>query len=57
MRVIDCECGAVVQAANDDDLVARWREHMEHEHPDSGRDDEDTVRKLVSERAYTATDS
>lgn len=56
MRVIDCECGAVVQAANDDDLVARVREHLESDHADSDLDD-DAVRKLVSERAYTATDS
>ena len=56
MRVIDCECGAVVQAANDDDLAARVRDHMESDHPGSDIDD-DAVRKLVSERAYTATDS
>ena len=56
MRVIDCECGDVIGAANDDDLVARVREHLEHDHPDSDRAEE-TVRKLVSERAYTATDS
>ena len=56
MRVIDCECGEVVNAANDDDLVQRVREHLESDHPDSDSSDE-AARRLVSERAYTATDS
>ena len=56
MRVIDCECGEVVSAANDDDLVRRVREHLESDHPDSDSSDE-AARRLVSERAYTATDS
>jgi predicted small metal-binding protein len=56
MRVIDCECGAVVQAANDDDLVRRVREHLESDHPDSDAS-EDAARRLVSQGAYTATDS
>jgi hypothetical protein len=56
MRVIDCQCGAVIGAGNDDDLVARVREHLEQEHPDADRAEE-AVRRLVSERAYTATDS
>ncbi len=56
MRVIDCECGAVVQAANDDDLARRVRDHMESDHPDSEVDDE-AVRKLIAERAYSATDA
>ncbi len=56
MQVIDCECGAVVQAANDDELVARMRDHLDEDHPDSGLDDE-AIRRMVSERAYAATDS
>ena len=56
MRVIDCECGEVVSAANDDDLVRRVREHLESDHPDADASDE-AARRLVSERAYTATDS
>ena len=56
MRVIDCECGAVVQAANDDELVRRVRAHVDEEHPDMSLDDEDAER-LVAERAYTATDA
>jgi len=56
MRVIDCECGEVVQAANDDDLVPRVREHLESDHPEADSSD-GAARRLVSERAYTATDS
>lgn len=56
MRVIDCDCGEVVQAANDDDLARRMSEHLESDHPDADASDEAT-RRLVSERAYTATDS
>ena len=56
MRVIDCECGAVVKAGNDDDLVDRVLEHMAERHADEGHEQEDAER-LVADRAYTATDS
>ena len=56
MRVIDCECGAIVQAANDEELVGQVREHVAQEHPDMSLDEED-AKRLVSERAYTATDA
>jgi hypothetical protein len=56
MRVIDCECGAVVGAANDDDLVERFREHLVEHHPETDRDDE-KLRSFVADNAYTATDS
>jgi predicted small metal-binding protein len=56
MRVIDCDCGATLQAANDDDLARRVREHVDDAHPDMQLDDQQ-VQGLVSEKAYTATDS
>jgi predicted small metal-binding protein len=56
MRVIDCDCGATLQAANDDDLAARVREHVDEAHTDMQLDDEQ-IRALVSEQAYTASDS
>jgi predicted small metal-binding protein len=56
MRVIDCECGHTLQAANDDDLVKVAREHMGEKHPDMELDDEG-VRKLVADQAYEATDA
>ena len=33
-RVIHCECGQVVQADTDDDLVASVEEHVARDHPD-----------------------
>lgn len=56
MRVVDCDCGTIVQAANDDELVDRLREHFAEDHPDTDRGDA-ALRRLVAERAYTATDS
>ena len=56
MRVIDCDCGTTLQAANDDELVGAVREHVEQDHPDMDLDDEG-VRELVAAKAYSATDS
>jgi len=56
MRVIDCECGKTLQAANDDDLTAAVREHVAEDHPDMDLSDEQ-ARELVSSRAYDAQDS
>jgi hypothetical protein len=56
MRVLDCDCGKTLQAANDDDLATQVREHADAEHPDMQLD-EQQVRQLVSDRAYEASDS
>jgi len=56
MRVIDCECGHTLQAANDDDLVNVAREHVNEVHPDMEMDDEQ-LRALVADKAYDATDA
>jgi predicted small metal-binding protein len=56
MRVIDCDCGRTLQAANDDDLVKQTRAHLEEEHPEGQRSD-DEVREFVAAKAYEATDS
>jgi predicted small metal-binding protein len=56
MRVIDCDCGQTLQAANDDDLVKQARAHVDEQHPDLDMSD-DQVRELVSTKAYEATDS
>jgi predicted small metal-binding protein len=56
MRVIECECGDVVQAANDDDLLKEIRRHMEAHHPDTETSEED-LRGLVERKAYDAGDS
>ena len=56
MRVIDCDCGATLQAANDDELVAAVTEHVQSDHPDMDLG-EDGARDLVASKAYSATDS
>ncbi len=56
MRVIDCDCGVTLSAANDDELVASVLEHVKSDHPDMQLDD-DGARELVAKRAYSATDS
>ena len=56
MRVIDCDCGETLQAANDDDLANRVREHVDAAHPDMQLD-EQQVRQMVTEQAYEASDS
>jgi predicted small metal-binding protein len=56
MRVIDCDCGKTLQAANDDDLATQLREHAAESHPD-GQLTDDQARELVADRAYDASDS
>jgi hypothetical protein len=56
MRVIDCECGKTLQAANDKDLSHAVREHVAEDHPDMDLSDEQ-ARELVSSQAYDAQDS
>jgi predicted small metal-binding protein len=56
MRVIDCDCGVTLQAANDDELATAVKGHVESDHPDMELDD-DGARQLVADKAYSATDS
>jgi len=56
MRVIDCDCGHTLQAANDDDLFKQAREHFDREHQDQELSD-DQVREVVAAKAYEATDA
>ena len=55
MRVIDCDCGETLSAANDDDLVNCVRKHVEQDHGNPIPEDE--ARQLVQSRAYDASDS
>jgi predicted small metal-binding protein len=56
MRVIDCDCGKTLQAANDEDLAEAVRKHVAEDHPDMEMSDDD-VRQLVGAQAYDASDS
>ena len=56
MRVIDCDCGVTLQAANDDELVGAVLEHVKSDHPDMQLDDAG-AREMIDAKAYSATDS
>lgn len=57
MRVLECRfCGETLAAANDDELRACVVRHVESKH--SGEEfDEEAASELVSNCAYSATDS
>jgi hypothetical protein len=56
MRVIDCQCGKTLQAANDEDLAEAVRGHVADDHPDMEMS-EDDARQLVASEAYEADDA
>jgi predicted small metal-binding protein len=56
MRVIDCECGTTLKAANDEDLASSVRDHVNESHPDMDLSDEQ-VQEMVAAQAYDAEDS
>lgn len=56
MRVIDCQCGTTLKAANDEDLVGVVRDHVNEEHPELDLSD-DQVQEMVAEQAYDAEDA
>jgi hypothetical protein len=59
VRVLDCECGNTVQAANDEELREALAHHLS-EHDPAHREkqpNDEQLRTLVAQRAYDATDS
>jgi predicted small metal-binding protein len=56
MRVIDCQCGTTLKAANDEDLAKAVRDHVDESHPDMELSDEQ-VEGMVAEEAYDAEDA
>jgi predicted small metal-binding protein len=51
MRAIDCPCGHRLEAAGDAELFRLAREHIDREHPEMQRTD-DQVRERVAAGAY-----
>jgi predicted small metal-binding protein len=49
-------CGETLAAANDEELLARLRQHVESEHPSTSFD-EAQAREMIANEAYDATDS
>jgi predicted small metal-binding protein len=56
MRVIDCQCGTTLKAANDEDLARSVRDHVDESHPEMDLSD-DRVEEMVAEQAYDAEDA
>jgi len=53
MRAIECPCGHHLEAADDDELFRRCREHVHREHPEMQRTDAQ-IRERVAADAYDA---
>ena len=51
MRAIDCPCGHHLEAADDDELFRLAREHIERDHPEMDRSDEQ-IRGRIAADAY-----
>jgi predicted small metal-binding protein len=53
MRAIDCPCGHHLEGADDDELFSKARDHIDGDHPEMQRSDED-IRTRVTADAYDA---
>jgi hypothetical protein len=51
MRAIECPCGHHLEAADDEALFALAREHIERDHPEMERTDEQ-IRARITADAY-----
>ena len=51
MRAIDCPCGHRLEGADDAELFRLAREHIDNDHPEMERTD-DQVRERVAADAY-----
>ena len=53
MRAIDCPCGHHFEAQDDDELFRLCREHVDQDHPEMQRTDEQ-LRARIAADAYDA---
>jgi predicted small metal-binding protein len=51
MRATDCPCGHHLEGADDDELFRLAREHIDRDHPEMQRTDEQ-IRERVANDAY-----
>ena len=51
MRAIDCPCGHHLEAADDEELFRKAREHVDRDHPEMERTDEQ-MRERIAADAY-----
>ncbi len=55
MRALDCDCGRHLEAADDEKLFDKAKEHVNRDHPEMQLGDE-RVREIVAEKAYHKSD-
>lgn len=55
MRAIDCPCGHYFEAANDEELFRLCREHVDRDHPEMERTDEQLCARISAD-AHDAAD-
>ena len=49
-KVINCECGEVVRATSDDELVQKVHQHVDHAHPELvGKMSRDDILAMAEE--------
>ena len=53
MRVTDCPCGHRLEGAGDEELFGLAREHVDRDHPEKQRTDEE-LRQRIAADAYDA---
>jgi hypothetical protein len=51
MRAIDCPCGHRLEGEDDEELFQRAREHVDRDHPEMERTDEQ-LRERIADDAY-----
>jgi hypothetical protein len=49
MRAIDCLCGHYLEGADDEDLFRLAREHIERDHPEMQRTDEQIRARIAND--------
>jgi predicted small metal-binding protein len=54
MRAIECPCGHHLAGADDDELFRLAREHVDRDHPEMERTDEQ-LRERIAADAYDVT--
>lgn len=55
MRAIDCPCGHHFESADDDELFGLCREHVDTDHPEMQRSDEQLNERIAADAYEAAT--
>jgi hypothetical protein len=53
MRVVECPCGLQLKGEDDDDLFRQAREHVDRDHPEMERTD-DQIKEIIASGAHDA---